>query len=82
MADDLIELIAAAGTDEVNHGMQRFRVDNTGRVRVPREAAHYLIRYAGFRPVPPPPDPPPPPADEPPAPAPAGVSVSARSVRK
>jgi hypothetical protein len=47
--DDLIELIAPGGTDEVNHGTTRYRVDNSGRVRVPREAAFHLIRKAGFR---------------------------------
>jgi hypothetical protein len=54
--DDLIELVAPGGTDEANHGTERYRVDNSGRVRVPREAAHYLIRYGGFRPVPAAPD--------------------------
>ncbi len=54
MPDDLIELIAPGGCDEANHGTERYRVDNNGRVRVPREAAHYLIRYGGFHPAPPP----------------------------
>jgi hypothetical protein len=57
--DDLIELIAPYGTDEANHGTERYRVDNSGRLRVPREAAFHLIR-AGFKVIPPPaPDPPP-----------------------
>jgi hypothetical protein len=70
MADDLIELVAPSGTDEANHGTERYRVDNSGRVRVPREAAFYLIRYGGFVPAPAPdpapqgafslPEPPPP----------------------
>jgi hypothetical protein len=55
--EDLIELIAPGGCDEANHGMVRYRVDNNGRVRVPREAAFYLIRYGGFLPAPPPPAP-------------------------
>jgi hypothetical protein len=54
MAEDLLELIAPGGCDEANHGTERYRVDNDGRVRVPREAAFYLIRYGGFRPAPPP----------------------------
>jgi hypothetical protein len=45
--EDLIELIAPGGCDEANHGTRRYRVDNDGRVRVPREAAQYLVR-AGF----------------------------------
>jgi hypothetical protein len=53
--DDLIELIAPGGCDEANHGTERYRVDNNGRIRVPREAALHLIR-AGFRPAPAPPD--------------------------
>jgi hypothetical protein len=65
MADDLLELIAPAGCDEANHGTERYRVDNNGRVRVPREAAHYLIRYAGFQPVPLPPISEQPPASRP-----------------
>jgi hypothetical protein len=81
VAEDLIELIAPGGTDEASHGTERWRVDNSGRIRVPREAAYHLIRNAGFRPAPsPPPDPPAPPPQEP-APAKAGVSVS-RSSRK
>jgi hypothetical protein len=50
MPDDLIELIAPYGTDEANHGTERYRVDNNGRIRVPREAAFHLIR-AGFKPL-------------------------------
>jgi hypothetical protein len=46
--DDLIELVAPGGCDEANHGTARYRVDNDGRVRVPREAAFWLIRKAGF----------------------------------
>jgi hypothetical protein len=46
---DLIELVAPGGCDEVNHGAERYRVDNNGRVRVPREAAFWMIRSAGFR---------------------------------
>jgi hypothetical protein len=49
----LIELIAPGGCDEANHGLVRYRIDNSGRVFVPREAAFWLIR-AGFSPVPPP----------------------------
>ena len=52
MVEELIELIAPGGCDEANHGTERYRVDNNGRVRVPREAAFYLIRYGGFRPAP------------------------------
>jgi hypothetical protein len=52
MPDDLLELVAPGGVDEANHGTERYRVDNDGHVRVPREAAHYLIRFAGFRPAP------------------------------
>jgi hypothetical protein len=66
--DDFIELIAPGGTDEASHGTERYRVDNSGRIRVPREAAYHLIRNAGFRPVPAPPDLPmfsPPPAAAP-----------------
>jgi len=48
--DDLIELIAPGGCDEANHGTVKYRVDNNGRVRVPREAAQWFIRYGGFRP--------------------------------
>jgi hypothetical protein len=54
--DDLLELIAPGGCDEANHGTERWRVDNSGRIRVSREAADYLIRYGGFRPVPAAPD--------------------------
>jgi hypothetical protein len=50
-AGDLIELAAPGGCDEANHGTERYRVDNNGRIRVPREAAFHLIR-AGFVPVP------------------------------
>ena len=67
MADDLIELIVPHGTDEANHGTERYRVDNNGRIRVPREAAFHFIR-AGFRPVPAEPPPPPLPPKPPPAP--------------
>jgi hypothetical protein len=66
-AGDLIELIAPYGTDEANHGTERYRVDNNGLIRVPREAAFHLIR-AGFKPVPAAPDLPlfsPAPADPP-----------------
>jgi hypothetical protein len=52
MEDDLIELIAPGGCDEANHGTLRYRVDNSGRIRVPREAAHWFIRYGGFKPAP------------------------------
>jgi hypothetical protein len=68
MPDDLIELVAPGGCDEANHGTERYRVDNSGRIRVPREAAFHLIR-AGFIPVPPPDDPAPPEPD----PAPPGA---------
>jgi hypothetical protein len=51
MSEDLIELIAPGGCDEANHGRDRYRVDNSGRIRVPREAAFWLIR-AGFKPAP------------------------------
>jgi hypothetical protein len=50
--EELIELAAPGGCDEASHDTRRWRVDNDGRVRVPREAAHALIKYAGFRPVP------------------------------
>jgi hypothetical protein len=50
--DDLIELIAPGGCDEANHGTMKYRVDNDGHVRVPREAAQWFIRYGGFRPAP------------------------------
>lgn len=46
--EDLIELVAPGGVDEANHGLVRYRVDNDGRIRVPRQAAFWLIR-AGFR---------------------------------
>ena len=49
--EDLIELIAPGGCDEANHGTARYRVDNDGRIRVPREAAYWLIRNGGFRPA-------------------------------
>jgi hypothetical protein len=76
----MIELIAPHGCDEANHGTERYRVDNNGRIRVPREAAYHLIR-AGFKIVPAPPDDPPSPAAAPTrTPAFAGVSVS-RSTR-
>jgi hypothetical protein len=52
MSEDLIELIAPGGCDEANHGSERYRVDNSGRVRVPRDAAFYLIKFGGFRPLP------------------------------
>jgi hypothetical protein len=52
MQDDLLELVAPGGCDEANHGVERYRVDNNGRVRVPREAAYWLIRNGGFKPVP------------------------------
>jgi hypothetical protein len=55
--DDLIELIAPGGCDEANHGTVRYRVDNDGRIRVPREAAYWLIHRAGFRVVDPDPSP-------------------------
>jgi hypothetical protein len=48
MAEDFLELIAPAGCDEANHDRVRYRVDNDGRIRVPREAAQHFIR-AGFR---------------------------------
>jgi hypothetical protein len=67
MAEDLIELIAPHGTDEANHGTERYRVDNNGRIRVPREAAFHLIR-AGFKIVPLPDPPRDPPPDPDPAP--------------
>jgi hypothetical protein len=47
--EDLIELVAPGGCDEANHGTERYRVDNNGRIRVPREAAFWLIRSGGFR---------------------------------
>ena len=65
--EDMIELVAPGGTDEANHGTERYRVDNPGRVRVPREAAFHLIR-AGFVPVPADPPPDPAPSDPPQAP--------------
>jgi hypothetical protein len=49
---DLIELVAPGGCDEANHGGIRYRVDNDGRIRVPREAAFWFIKYGGFRPIP------------------------------
>ena len=54
MSDDegLIELIAPGGCDEANHGLVRYRVGNDGRIRVPREAAFWLITKAGFTPAP------------------------------
>jgi hypothetical protein len=52
MSDDLIELIAPGGCDEANHGGARYRVDNDGRIRVPRDAAFWFIKHGGFRPVP------------------------------
>jgi hypothetical protein len=51
MDDDLIELVAPGGIDEANVGAERYRVDNNGRISVPREKAFWLIR-AGFKPVP------------------------------
>jgi hypothetical protein len=47
--EDLLELVAPGGVDEANHGTIRYRVDNNGRVRVPFEAAHWLVRKGGFR---------------------------------
>jgi hypothetical protein len=52
MAEDLIELVAPGGCDECNHGTVRYRVDNSGRVRVSHEAAFWLISKAGFTPAP------------------------------
>jgi hypothetical protein len=49
MTEDLIDLVAPGGCDEANHGTFRYRVDNDGHVRVPREAAFWLIRNGGFR---------------------------------
>lgn len=49
MADDFLDLVAPGGCDEANHGTERYRVDNDGRVRVPREAAEWLIRKGGFK---------------------------------
>jgi len=77
-AGDLIELIAPGGCDEANHGTERYRVDNNGRIRVPREAAFHLIR-AGFVPVATPPPPPRPP-DPDPAQAPSGAFLMPEAV--
>jgi hypothetical protein len=48
MPEDLVALIAPPGTDEANHGTRRWRVDNNGRVKVPREAAAHLLNTGGF----------------------------------
>jgi hypothetical protein len=45
---DLIALRAVFGQDEANHGTVRYRVDGDGLVRVPREAASFLISNGGF----------------------------------
>jgi hypothetical protein len=43
-----IALRAVFGQDEANHGTMRYRVDVDGLVRVPREAACFLIGNGGF----------------------------------
>lgn len=48
MTADFVTLVAPPGTDEANHGTERYRVGNDGRVAVPREAARHLIHNAGF----------------------------------
>jgi hypothetical protein len=48
MPEELITLISTAGGDEVTHGTRRFRVDNDGTVRVPREAVDQLLKNGGF----------------------------------
>ena len=45
---ELVALRAAFGQDEANHGTQRYRVDNDGLVRVPRDAVGFLIGNGGF----------------------------------
>ena len=45
---DLVVLRAAFGQDEVNHGTDRYMVDNEGLVRVPLEAVSPLIAIGGF----------------------------------
>ncbi|MBF6560542.1 MAG: hypothetical protein IVW56_09645 [Candidatus Binataceae bacterium] len=46
---DFVTLVAPPGTDEANHGTERYRVGNDRTVRVPREAARHLIHNAGFK---------------------------------
>src|ERR1700691_4151333 len=46
--DDLVDLIAPPGCDECNFDTGRYRVDNDGHVRVPREAVAHLIHVGGF----------------------------------
>ena len=48
LLSELVALRAVFGQDEANHGTVRYRVDNDGRVRVPREAAVHLLRNGGF----------------------------------
>ena len=45
---ELIALRAVFGQDEANHGTTRYRVDNDGLVRVPREAVSFLTGKGGF----------------------------------
>jgi hypothetical protein len=45
---ELIALRGVFGQDEANHGTMRYRVDSDGLVRVPVEAAFFLINNGGF----------------------------------
>jgi hypothetical protein len=45
---ELVALRAVFGQDEANHGTARYRVDNDGLVRVPREAVAFLTGTGGF----------------------------------
>jgi hypothetical protein len=45
---ELIALRAAFGQDEANHGIRRYRVGGDGLVRVPAEAAFFLVNKGGF----------------------------------
>jgi hypothetical protein len=45
---EFITLRAVFGQDEANHGTQRYRVDNDGLLRVPREVAEHLLHNGGY----------------------------------
>ena len=43
-----LKLKAPPGTDEANFGTERFRVDNSGEIDVPADAAEPLLNVGGF----------------------------------
>lgn len=45
---EMVRLRAPLGTDEANHGTNRYRVDNDGVIVVPREAVEPLVSVGGF----------------------------------